>query len=370
MENNFQVKDQIRIFLDSYTVIGHIKLNMSDKVIDEYKLTKEDGSEAWLEIGEELLLMTKIEDAPENYLSMTAKENGKETVAAAYGDVDVEEGDMAAYEKKYDESTETYYTCETWDDSTEYCKGSIISENDVRLIRRTTIDEEEKAVMEEASSDDSSSNNTGSIFSLIKKVALGIIAFLLLFHWCGSSDETSDVPSIKDYLEPQGCTTVTSITGVDKDFATVYACPWTTESLTKVIIEYLEGQTSDVLENTENPRDVLILTPKECCMIYGVNDSTYVQLASRKWTVENLDAPLYRASDQTNEFYVGAYEGSGFRQDSAQYSSDRVTHHRVHFWGYPGSSSNNKYNSYSSSVRQASAATRRSSGGGHGGGGK
>jgi len=352
------VNDLVSIRGTQYTVSGKIQYkDDSSYYWDEYKLVSNSNS-YWLSVDEDdIFFWTMIQPVATD--GMSVEEQGNEEVVSCSGDVDVAPGDRASYKEFNDGAN--IVAVETWSDMVEYSVGNQLSSSDVRLI----------------SGSSKSSVSSSSVNENVKKYGcLGVLLLLVGFFVCNNSDSTS----LKSLVEndPTKYKLETAITGMENKTADVYKPDFTTtELIAKDLIDKLEGNVESVQENPQDESVIALLTSKEICVIYkNMNTGDpLMHLASREWTVDNLEAPLYAADSLTNDFYRSFYWYHGIGQDSVQYSaSDGYHRHYHHCYGTYFSTfyllNDSRYNSYSSSVREASAARRRSSGGGSGGGGK
>ena len=365
MNLNFNVGDKISIGEITYTVDGKITYIDGDYIWDEYVIFN-SGQESWLSIDNEesvfIWQMTPRIDTS----GMEQTDSGTECVNFCYGNVDVEPGDTARYTEYHNPQDDTYVSIEIWDDETEYSTGRRIAAESIMLVSSNPTPpphrERESGV---------------SIF--FKKIGCFGIIIVAMFVFVGIFSDSDFSVTIKEKIENNpDFPWETSITGYDNKNADVYYTDFDAEEAATNIIDLIEGELDYVQENPQDTLTIAILTKREVCMIYRdtSDNSTLVHLATRQWTLDNLEAPLYHGDSATNNFYRGFYQYYAFATDTTDYSSDgngyyRYYHH--HYGTYFGSAyllSHSRYSSYSSSVREASAARRRSSGGGHGGGGK
>lgn len=356
----FNVGDLISVNDEKYQVKGKIVFEDKNDVNftwNEYFISDSSGIDLWLSIDrDDIILWSTSRRYATNSFALVEK--GTEVVRSAYGDVDVEKGDVAYYEEYEDHSSYTCYCEESWDDETEYSVGQRIKNNKIKLINKTN----------EVVTEKSNSKSTPFI----------IIGVVLLFLYLtvgrnGCSKPSENFPSVSDVLkvDKSNYSYKTSITGQRNLYATIYTTMFNTVSTTKNIIEKIEGDVETIQENPQDSSMVAILTPNEMCLVYQsvADSSTLVHIASREWTIMNFDQPLYQADSLTEDFYRSFYDYNAFSADSAEYSDDDLntnyqssghrsnydSHYHTHISGYY---------LYANSVRQSAIQRRGSSGGG------
>jgi hypothetical protein len=368
MNLNFNVGDIISIDEISYTIRGKITYVDDDYIWDEYKLiNSSDGSEEWLSIDNEDSIVIWKMTGKVDTTGMEQTDSGTEYVQSYYGNVDVETDDSARYTEYFDSSTQTYVSIEVWDDETEYSLGTAVKADSIVRTHENTFSEQPPSY--------TGNNKDSDSLSKLKKFGgcLGIFVIVCILTAILGGDST-----IKSKLDENVAFPLeTAITGYDKQMADVYSTDYDSDMAARNIIDLIEGNASYVQENPGDTLTIAILTKNELCLVYrDIEDSsTLVHVATRKWTLDNLDTPLYHADSLTNNFYRGFYQYYALATDTTDNLSDthRYRHYHHHYGTYFGSVyllSNSRYERYSTSVREASAARRSSSGGGHGGGGK
>ena len=363
MNLNFNVGDKISIGEITYTVDGKITYIDGDYIWDEYAIFS-SGQESWLSIDNEQSVFIWQMTPPADTSGMEQTDSGTERVQICSGNVDVEPGDSARYTEYRDPKNDSYVSVEIWDDETEYSRGRRIAAEKIALVSSNPKPPSHKA-----------ENGVKRVFKkfgcLGVVVLMGVVSIFL--------PESSFNVTIREKIENNSeFPFETSITGYENKNADVYYTDYDAGEAATRIIDLIEGELDYVQENPQDTSTIAILTKSEVCMIYRdtADNGTLVHLATRQWTLDNLDSPLYPGDSTTNEFYKGFYQYYALAADTSDYSSGGSGHYRHyphHYGTYFGTAyliSNSRYYSYSSSVREASAARRRSSGGGHGGGGK
>ena len=354
----FNVGDEISLYGTNYTVKGKITFSSNNSEWwDEYKIVSGLGKEHWLSIdGDEITLWQTTSYV--NISNMKLLDSGTKKAVACFGDVDVDRGEKANY-KEYKKSHSDYIEIETWNDETEYSLGKICSSNSITIIKR-------------------SSTRIGSARFLSEKKVIGGVLILGILSVIFTIFCFSPKLNLKHKIDSDNTNYKfeTAITGLENKTADIYTSTESSDYVAKDIIKKIEGDIEYVQENPLDTNTIAILTKDEMCIVYrsSVNNSTLVHLAERKWTFNNLDAPLYAADSITDDFYRSFYEYTAFASDSCQYKSSNSNHshfhtHGVHFPIFYGCS-NSRYNSYASTVRESSLSRRTSSGGGSSGGGK
>ncbi|MBR6369402.1 MAG: DUF4178 domain-containing protein [Bacteroidaceae bacterium] len=355
----FNVGDEISLYGTNYTVKGKITFTGNNSEWwDEYKILSSLGKEHWLSVdGDEIIMWQSSSNVSTN--NMKLLDSGTKKAVACFGDVDVDRGEKATF-KEYEKSN-SYIEIETWDDGTEYSLGKICPSDSITIIKRSTTGQ-------------SSSLNLSGKKIIGGLVGLNIFFFILYVFCCSSNNH-----ELKDKIESDNAfyKFETAITGVKNETADIFTGNASCDYIAKDIINKMEGDVEYVQENPLDTNTIAILTKKEMCIVYrsSVNNSTLVHLADRKWTFDNLDAPLYDADSITDDFYRSFYEFTAYASDSCQYntsSSSHRPHFRAHGILFPVhyGNSNSRYNSYASTVRESSLSRRTSSGGGSSGGGK
>lgn len=362
---SFNVGDRISVNDVQYKVNGKIVFEDKNDVNytwTEYYLTDSHHINQWLSIDKTDIILWSI-SKPFNAKDYALVEKDTEVVRSAYGKVDVENGDIASYEEFEDFTTDSCYCIENWDDGTEYSMGQRVKEKNIYLIQQTT-----EMVKENTQS------NSSKIWLLF-----GAIAFLVFLISSKNCSNSYEYPTVHESLkwDANRYSYKTSITGQHNMFADIYSTSFPTDSTTFNIIDKIEGNVVCIHENQHDSNVVAFLTPDEICLIYKsvADSSTLIHVASRKWTIMNLDQPLYQADSLTEDFYRSFYDYNAFATDSAEYSDDELNTH------YQSSGHRSTYDTYyhnhisgyyyyASSVRQSAISRRGSSGGGSGGGGK
>lgn len=362
---HFSVGDIISIrtsptSIQKYVILGRILYKDTHGYLwDEYKISLLGASvfdAQWLSIDEDECILWDSCDELEDFDDWELTAKGKETVVDAYNSVDVEPSDSAKYEEYYNEKTDKYYSVEIWDDEEENSEGVKIPVNLIRLIKKSAKKESSKKTKQTIS----------IIISLVGMVMIPLISIITSYY-------ENKIPSIEKILsKDSNFSNVTYITGSDKDKsqASVFQSTlFNKDLIVNQIINQRKGEVEVICNDSTYSNSISILTDKECCIIYTPqNDTnTYVHVASRNWTYENLEEPLYQADSLTQEFYRGQYENWAFTADSI--GNPQKTRHRLYRSLYHRGMQSKKHQEYSSTIREQSR-KRRSGSGSHGGGGK
>lgn len=373
----YHVGDTLKIEGERYLITGRIKYKDKEdnSVWDEYQL-EQRGSRSmtkWLSVDDGNFILWESCQEKDLNEEWELLESGTEEVTESYNDVDVDPSDSAAYSEYVNKSTGEYYSIEIWDDETEHSSGRKIDGQAIDC-RQGNKKEKKKG-----------SSIKSTLFYCA--IALGLLIFFKSPSGC-NKDKKVDAPSIESIMKGGSqFESETYITGADKQYATIYKYynptiavadddedeySTTSDEVAKYIINNRYGETSHIQQDAKDTTNIFILTDKECCLIYHPVDEqqnkkneTYIHVASREWTLKNLNSPLYQADSLTQKFYLDTYESYAFVADSTANPSEGRHHHRhCHVLPLFG-----RYNDYSNSVRETSH-IRRASGGGHGGGGK
>ncbi len=283
-------------------------------------------------------------------------DEGLQVVRSFGGDVDVDQGEKAAFVEYEDASEEHTLSVEMWEDGTEYSKGEYIEPRDIVVMG-----------YEEPSA---GGNAAGA-----KMIAI-FVAFMVFLGFgstvielIGATNAFGNKTLISDHLTNSSLYTYeTSITGKEQQQASVYKynISSTTDDVAMDIIQGIDGETESVTQKDDvSDAEIGILTSKEYCLIYhpeGEEDTVYVQVSDRKYNYTSDNSP-YRSSRSTTSWYRSHYYSSGYSSDSSSYSSSPSAYsmydgNTIHNIG------NGYFDSYSNSVRQSSVNNRSSSGGG------
>lgn len=360
---DYAVGDILRVDGEVYEVIGKISYrNIDDNCMwTEYRLfSKNTQREKWLSY-DEAYYEYSISETVGNVSTDGYHEvdRGTEEVVGAWGNVDVESGDRAAFVEFEDDTEEKIISWEIWDDGKEVSTGYYLDPEEIQKIGEGG----------GGSSQYSRTNGSGGrVFSKIEKLIIWTITgIFMIFCFVGVSQNFSTgVKSISKYLkENDSFTYVTSITGEKGEKADVYSTVGDIDWAAKNIINAIEGNTEDVQQNTEDgDESVAILTSKEYCLIYTSEDGeTLVQVSTRKYAYYNDDEP-YRSNRYTRHYYRSFYYSRGYYSDMSDYSSGASPYSNYTAGDTIDSNYNDTYSSYSDSVRQSSVNARNSSGGG------
>lgn len=276
-------------------------------------------------------------------------DEGTQVVRRYGGDVDVDQGETANFIEYEDESEDHTLSVEMWNDGTEYSKGEYIEKSDIR----------------ETGFEKPSSNNAS--FKLMMWMVV-ITVFICLFGPAISS--STGGREMSKYLKGSSYFVYeTSITGNEKQEATVYRydySPATTDDVAMRIIDGIEGKTESVTQKDDvTDAEIAILTKKEYCLVYhpeGEDGTVFVQISDRKYNYTSDNEP-YKSSQTVSRWYRSHYYSSGYAKDATTYKKSTSA-----YTMYDGDTihniGNGYFDSYSNSVRQASINNRSSDGGG------
>ena len=346
---------------DVYEIIGKITYrNLDDNCMwTEYRLYSHSmNREKWLscdDVYHEYSISEVVRDASTTGYHQV--DGGTEEVVSVWGNVDVEIGDRATFTEFEDITEEKIISWEMWDDGMEMSRGYYLDDYE---IQRVNGDGGSTSYYSSAPSY-SGNKKPGNYIAVV----IMLIIFLPNFLPAIVSAFSSGTPKISTYLsETSTYAYVTSITGSDNEKADVYETNYSVDLASKDIINAINGETTDVQQNTEDGDDsVAILTNKEYCLIYTSEDgNTLVQVSTRKYAYANDDDP-YRSRTGTRRYYRRFYYSRGYYSDMTDYSST-TSPYSSYSDRMLDPSSGDEYSSYSNSVRQASTTSRYSSGGG------
>lgn len=366
---DFSVGNIVWVDGNTYTVRGMIiyKNTADGYTWKEYRLIEQGGyRERWLSIDnhyKEYSISEVVSSASD--FGYHKVDEGVEVVAGAWGDVDVEVGDRARFVEMEDSTEEKIISYEYWDDGTEISKGYYLDANEFRLATGS----EQSANSQNTSYSNTSSfnnynynSNNGKNSS--SKLVFGILAIIGVLSFILSMGSNS-VPKIDKYLmKTNGYELVTAITGSAKQKAKVYKASANPDKVARDIIDYLNGQATEVEQNTEDEdNSIAILTKTEICVIYQSTDNeTLVQISNRKYAYAS-EQEMYHSHARSHRFYRRFYHSRGYVSDQKKYSS--VSSSYTNYTDSDlGSNSMDTYKNYNNSVRQASIASRESAGGG------
>ncbi|MCQ2217894.1 MAG: DUF4178 domain-containing protein [Paludibacteraceae bacterium] len=362
-DNRFHVGDTLQFKGKVYVITGRIEYKDNQKYRwDEYKVSVRGDRFhiGWLSIDEDDCVYWEPCPKKTDLYDWELLENGKEIVENAFNDVDVYPSDSAQFWEYSNKKTGEYYSVEKWDDETEYCSGEKIAKNSIKLLKKGSSESKRSGI----------SDWQATLVYVLAALGLWGVSFGI-DYFKNKVDSIEKILKKSNAYEP-----VTYITGKGKKYATVYKYTnaYNADHVARFIIDQRQGETTSIQQEEGSPANIGILTQDEYCFIYNPvdknqqkTDTLYLHVATREWTLENLDEPLYCADSSSQRFYTAFYENQGFEADST-ISKSTVHHRRRHHYSFFTSRSND-YDSYSSSVREVSR-SRRSSGGGHSGGGK
>ena len=283
----YNVGENLVVDGDRYKILGKIVYkNLADGYTwDEYRLTALDASaERWLSIdyhySEYALYKAASGGVPVGYHHV---DSGTQEVVAKYGDVDVEVGEQALFDEYEDSTEEKIYSVERWGDEVEISRGYYLDANEFGR---------------EGEHVHSGKNSKFAGYMTVLLVAIFAILPML--------QNLSFSKKIGKYLKNTSkYEYATSITGSDKQKATVYKAGWAKDvsEVAYDIIDGVEGNTDSIQQNNEDDdNSIAILTDKEYCLIYQAEDGTiYAQVSSRKYAYHN-DTEPYRVFPEGMDF--------------------------------------------------------------------
>lgn len=284
-------------------------------------------------------------------------DSGKAKVVQASGNVDVDYGDSVSYKEYEDASEENIVAVEVWDDEIEYSTGYYLDAHEI--VGRGS-----------ASSTGNFSSYGGykrsnSAGNLVKKIITIVVLFIVgvtMYSAFGGSSKKK----ISKYLAKSSYYKYeTSLTADlnNKQKADVYSSYLSIGTVAKDIIKQLEGDVTEVQQNSEDS-SIGILTKYEYCFIYKGEDdeSTLIQISPRAYAYSSNHRP-YRSRSSTARYYRNYYYSTAYSSDKSSFSKSSNA-----YSNYDGElitlDSSNPYKTYSNTVRQESINRRNSSGGG------
>lgn len=217
------VGDKLWVDGDNYVVVGKVcyRNKMDSQNWVEYRIFHEGThTEKWLSVDEayhEYSISWVTRNASLDGFHQV--DSGTEIVLGAWGNVDVEHGDTAAFIEYEDATEEKIVSIEVWDDGEERSEGYYLDEDEIRLLERGK---------PSASGIVSSMAPAGF---LSDKLVEGIVVVIALFFVASAflpsifglmADRFT--PSIAKYLKKtDSYSYVTSVTGHDKQKADEYS---------------------------------------------------------------------------------------------------------------------------------------------------
>lgn len=306
------VGDKLWVDGDNYVVVGKVcyRNKMDSQNWVEYRIFHEGThTEKWLSVDEayhEYSISWVTRNASLDGFHQV--DSGTEIVIAAWGNVDVEHGDLAAFIEYEDATEEKIVSIEVWDDGEERSEGYYLDADEIRLLERG----KPSAAGIVSSMMPSSSSSDGLAKGIVVVMALFFITSSFLPSLFGTiTDQIT--PSISKYLKKTySYTYVTSVTGRNKQKADVYETRLDPDQAAKLIIRAIDGKTESVQQNAEDgDGSIAILTKKEYCILYknADTDRTMIQISSRKYTYGSDTYSSY--SDTIRQASVAARQSSG-----------------------------------------------------------
>ncbi len=369
----FSVGTVLRVDGEVYNVVGKIRYrNQVDNCLwDEYRLfSQATNREKWLSI-DTTYNEYSISEASWNASTGGYHEvdRGVEVVVGAWGNVDVEPGDRANFTEYEDSTEEKIVSYEVWDDGTETSTGYYLDANEIQVVSHAASNG-----MGGQAGFQAGAPQGNAAGKALTKVVTACVILIMMFSIGGPLLAVfgSLGSSIAKHLEKTTSTYTytTSVTGKDGEKADVYKSNLTMDATAKDIISAVNGNTTDVQQNTEDgDESIAIMTSKEYCLVYMSEDEqqVLVQVSTRKFAYTNDERP-YRSSRYTHRYYRRFYYSRGYSNDSSTYT-DYTSPYGGGFDDDPiAYNTTDTYRSYSSTVRQASTSSRSSSGGGFSGG--
>lgn len=341
-----------------------------DREWTEYRLYTEEGEHwlSWDDIYEEYTLSwpSRLESGNKIPSKWRKVDEGTQVVVLRGGDVDVEVGDSCPFVEFEDETEEETFSLELWEDGTEVSEGYYLDREEIEVV-----------------GDDAAGFQRGK--KTVNFLLLMVLVFLGFLSECegdfefGSGNSTPPKILLSEYMgnNPVNYEYVTSITGNEGNKAQVYQYvdslnpAVTTNMVTEDLIDAIGGKTEVVTVNEEDSSDgsVSILTKDEYALIYypeGDSSTVYVQISDRKYTYTSDQQP-YRSRASTNSWYRRHYYSSGYKSDSARWSSTPSSY-RTYDGPIVQDLGNGYFDVYSNNVRQSNVRKRSSDGGGISGG--
>ncbi len=365
----YNVGDLLRIQNTEYKVIGKIQyMNPAEQTFwNEYRLrSAADNGEYWLSVDDvyrEYSVSHVVRGKPD-MRDYHPVDSGTESVAGAWGDVDVDRGEKAKFEEYEDPTEELIVSVEKWSDGTEYSVGYYIDEDEITKTGHIENMQAESTYQSSGGSSPAASKMFATVITVM--IFLGALFSEMDFSFIYN---LSSPKSIKKYLAKNTVmysysTSVTASNGLKAD---VYTAGYgSVEDNAKNIISGIEGNTENVMSSDEEGDDsVAIITGKEYCLVYlsEEEDQVYIQVSDRKYAYSSESEP-YHSRSSTRSFYRRHYHSTGFWSDDVKYSKKYTSAYHDYSGGVISDVSSGSLNQYSGTVRQQSAAKRSSSGGG------
>ncbi len=363
----YSVGDVLQIEGVTYNVAGKIRYqNAVDRCMwDEYRLLAQGGiQEKWLSVDSvyKEYSISEVVRKPD-MSAYHSVDQGVEIVVGAWGKVDVDYDERASFVEFEDDSEENIISQEAWSDGDEYSVGHYIDENQIIVVQKASGRQSGSMGFQAGSSATGIGNGARSLGKIITSFAV-IAAIIGMFAPLFGSFSSSNIAK---YLKKTTATYTykTSITGTDKQDADVYVSSLSLDATAKDIIHAIDGNTTDVQQNTEDgDKSIAIMTKKEYCLVYESESSeVLVQISNRKFAYTN-DSDPYHSRPGTARYYRRFYHSRGYNDDYTSYNKKYTSPYSSHNDDPLSYSNSDTYSSYSSTVRQASARARSSSGGG------
>ena len=345
MEENIKRGQVIKIKNKEYTVTGMIEFSEDTWKWKEYKLTASDGKTIWLSIEKDENGKYTYSIYNENYsinkcngIKITYNneeyelyEQGTSRVDNYFGKVDVDRYETCSYREYISQDKKKMISIEDWDGEIEKSYGEVLKDYEIEITEK--IDNNVKDSYLDG-------NKTNSIKKLGKKngwvyTIILLIAIIPIFMGFYSSNN-----SVRKFLDnSSNFTYKTSVTNNQNNKkARVYKTSLSVDEAVKKIIDGVSTKITKVTEEKEENEDGIgLFTNSEYVYVYtSEENTTYVQVSSKKYVTSNTNAYKHRGYYSSNHYY-------------RTYSSNNTS---------------SKYSSYLSSARQSSVSSRTSSGGG------
>lgn len=368
---SFNVRDILKVDGQEYSVEGYISfINESDNSKwTEYKLNQRQSNEIkWLSIDgicEKYTIYSqcnyKNAFSEENLVAEGYKEieNGTARVIDYSGDVDVDINENVYYKEFEDSNGFNVIAIEEWGFEIEYSTGYHIESHKIEKISSS----HNRVYEKENIANKYKTNNLGKFLpsgNIARLCSFGIvgIVIIVIVAIMNSGNKTAMSEFITSSSNYTYTTSITS-DGEGKEKADVYSTTFSIEQAAKNIIDGINGDVSDVQENTED-LSVAILTEDEYCLVYSDEEGkTLVQISTRLYAYSSNQQP-YRSRPSTANYFRRYYYSRGYSTDSSKYSSNRNAY-SSYSDGTINSNSSDKYKSYSDTTRASSKSSGKSS---------
>lgn len=369
---NYNVGTRLRIEGRFYDIIGKIQYqNTADRCVwHEYRLIScDDGREYWLsadDVYREYSISSVVRTMPyaDGYHEV---DRGTERVLASWGNVDVDPGETAQFTEYEDQTEEKIISVEKWSDGKEFSTGYYLDADEIEAAGSSPAREYSSGYSQGYSSQQSSK----LVSTVVTLVMVMIFAGPFIIGLGGTAISVladGYVPSVSKMLRENTYrySYVTSVTGTGGQKADVYSVlQGTAQEAATAVINYLDGKTEDVMQNTEDDDEsIAILTKKEYCLIYESEDNeVLIQVSGRKYVFSTDEEP-YHSRQGTHRFYRRHYHTRAYRSDYNRFRNKISDSFSGFSDSDVGSSSSDSLNTYSGTLRQQSINSRTSSGGG------